>query len=130
MLLDLTTPILVVDDEPAMVKLMTKLIKAAGFEDVDSTNQAQDALQMIAKKEYGVILSDLQMQPTSGLQLVRTIRAASSVHQPRIILTTVSRVLADVIAAKHVGVDAYLLKPFTPAQLKEKLREVAGLPTR
>jgi DNA-binding response OmpR family regulator len=122
--LDLATPVLVVDDEPVMVRIITGLLRSAGFEDVDSTQTAQDALEMAARKEYGIVISDLQMRPTSGLQLLRSMRASSAYSGTRFIMTTASRNTADVIAAKHAGVDAYLLKPFTPAQLKEKLREV------
>ena len=122
--LDYATPVLVVDDEPTMVKIITGLLRAAGFDDIDSTQTAQDALEMAAKKAYGLIISDLQMQPTNGLQLLRSMRASSNLGNTRFIMTTASRNTSDVIAAKHAGVDAYLLKPFTPAQLKEKLREV------
>jgi DNA-binding response OmpR family regulator len=118
------TPVLVVDDEPVMVRIITGLLRSAGFEDVDSTLTAQDALEMAAKKAYGIVISDLQMRPTSGLQLLRNMRGNSGFSNTRFIMTTASRSAADVVAAKHAGVDAYLLKPFTPAQLREKLREV------
>lgn len=121
--LDQTTPILVVDDEPAMVKLMTSLLRVAGFEDIGSAVTAQDALVLLAQKAYEVVISDLHMPPTGGVQLLRSIRASSG-QQPKFILTTASRSPTDVAAAKHAGVDAYLLKPFTPAQLRAKLQEV------
>ncbi len=124
MSLDYTTPVLVVDDEPTMVKIITGLLKSAGFENVDTAGTAQDALEMVAKKAYGIVISDLQMQPTNGLQLLRSMRASSNLSNTRFIMTTAGRNTSDVVAAKHAGVDAYLLKPFTPAQLKEKLREV------
>ena len=122
--LDYATSILVIDDEPVMVGIITGLLRAAGFEDVDSAETGQGALDMAGKKTYGLVISDLHMQPMSGLQLLRKMRANLAFQNTRFLMTTASRSADAVVAAKHAGVDAYLLKPFTPDQLKEKLREI------
>lgn len=117
-------PVLVVDDEPTMVKIITGLLRSAGFENVDSTESAQEALEMIGKKAYGLVISDLQMRPMNGLQFVRKLREKGGSKKLKFIMTTASRNAMEVFVAKYAGVDAYLLKPFTPAQLKEKLSQV------
>jgi two-component system, chemotaxis family, chemotaxis protein CheY len=123
-MVDYTLPILVLDDHPPMVKLMTSLVRALGYEDVDSAPDATTALRMMQEKPYGLVISDIIMEPMGGIQFLRTARSLAGLGETRFLMTTASLNPNIVIAAKHAGADAYLLKPFTPGQLKAKLQEV------
>jgi two-component system chemotaxis response regulator CheY len=79
---------------------------------------------MLEGAEYGLIISDLNMRPMSGLHLLRAVRAHAGLDKTPFILTTASLQTENAVAAKHLGVSSYLLKPFTPAGLKAKIEEV------
>jgi two-component system, chemotaxis family, chemotaxis protein CheY len=111
-------PILVVDDYESMRSIMSAMLKALGYEDVDSAEDAVAALQMMHDKSYGLVISDVNMEPMSGLQLLRSVRSNVAWQGTRFLLTTASLNASLVTAAKNGGADAYLLKPFTPSQLK------------
>jgi len=117
-------PILVVDDYASMRTIITSLIRGFGYDDVDSAGDVVTALQMMHEKKYGLIISDVNMEPINGLQFLRSVRADRDLHDVLFLLTTASLDANLVIAAKNSGVDTYLLKPFTPTQLKIKLSEV------
>jgi two-component system, chemotaxis family, chemotaxis protein CheY len=117
-------PILVVDDYESMRSIMSAMLKALGYEDVDSAEDAVAALQMMHDKSYGLVISDVNMEPMSGLQLLRSVRSNMAWQGTRFLLTTASLNASLVTAAKNGGADAYLLKPFTPSQLKLKLHEI------
>jgi two-component system chemotaxis response regulator CheY len=111
-------PILVVDDYESMRSIMSAMLKALGYEDVDSAEDAVAALQMMHDKSYGLVISDVNMEPMSGLQLLRSVRSNVAWQGTRFLLTAASLNASLVTAAKNGGADAYLLKPFTPSQLK------------
>lgn len=119
-----TLPILVVDDHPAMVKLITSLVRALGYDDVDSAEDAATALRMMHDKMYRVVISDVNMEPMGGIQFLRTARSFPGLRDARFLMTTASLNPGTVVTAKHAGADAYLLKPFTPVQLRAKLHEL------
>jgi two-component system chemotaxis response regulator CheY len=122
--LDIAVPILIVDDHKMMVDLIREIAKSLGFEEVDYALDGTDALALLREKVYGLVISDLQMEPMGGLQLLRAVRADEKLRRIPFIMTSASMEAPHVVAAKHAGVDAYLLKPFTPTQLKAKLDAV------
>jgi two-component system chemotaxis response regulator CheY len=115
------TSILIVDDEWMMVEVMTAILRKLRYEDVDFAADGMTALQMMQDKPYGLVISDVNMEPMGGLDLLRTVRADPGLKATPFILTTASRAPDTVFAAKRLGADHYLLKPFTPKQLAEKI---------
>lgn len=123
-LLDYAAPILVVDDHQLMIDLITRLVRKIGFEDVGQTLDGNEALQMLRAKRHELVISDLNMGAFGGLQLLRAVRSDESLSHTRFLMVTADRKTANVALATKLGVDAYLLKPFTPAHLQAKLVEV------
>lgn len=121
---DLSTAILVVDDEPVMLDLIAAIVARIGFSQVDRAMDGIAALSMMRKTKYALVISDLNMRPMSGLQLLRAVRRDDDLSQTPFILTTASMQTESAVAAKHLRVSNYLLKPFTPAVLKEKIDAV------
>src|SRR4051812_2199587 len=101
-----------------MVDIMTALLRKLGFVDIDAAVDGSSALGMMRDKRYGLVLSDLNMQPVNGLELLRKVRADPDLKPTPFILTTTSSHAGSVVAAKRAGVDTYLLKPFTFGQLQ------------
>lgn len=126
--LDPSMSILVADDMSMMLRLMDALLRKIGFADIDCVHDGTGALGMMHAKRYGLVISDLNMEPMSGLDLLRAVRADEAIKNTPFILTTANASSATAVAAKRAGVSTYIVKPFGPAVLKEKV-EAALLPT-
>ena len=119
-------PILVVDDFNTMRRIVRSLLKQLGFNNVDEAVDGDDALAKISTKEYALVLSDWNMEPKSGIELLREVRQADQhKHMPFILITAESKV-ENIVEAKKAGVNQYIVKPFNAKTLKEKLSTVIG----
>ena len=124
MRIDYTATVLVVDDQLMMVELTRRILSRLGFEQIDHEGDAEKGLAKLRERRHQLVISDMHMQPTTGLQLLRSVRQDYDIKDTRFILMTGSVDPSTVLAAKQAGADAYLLKPFTPDQLKTKLAEI------
>lgn len=126
MAVDKTMKILVVDDMKTMVKLIVGLLNQLGFKSVDEAAHGEEALKKLKENKYGLVLSDWNMQPMTGIDLLKAIRADASIKHIPVILITAESKPENIIAAKQAGVNNYVVKPFNAATLKEKLVAVIG----
>jgi two-component system chemotaxis response regulator CheY len=124
---DYATPILIVDDHPMMVDIMMRMVRRMGFEDVEHAADGNEALQRLRKRRHELVISDLNMGTFGGLQLLRAVRSDETLRHTRFLMVTADSRTANVTVANKLGVDAYLLKPFTPAQIRAKLVEALSL---
>ncbi|MFT4080077.1 response regulator [Rhodomicrobium lacus] len=113
--------ILVVDDYSTMVRIVRKLLKQIGYDDVDEASNGGMALELIQKNSYGLIISDWNMEPMSGYDLLRYVRSNAATAQIPFILVTAESRADNVAAAKEAGANEYLVKPFSAPVLKEKI---------
>ncbi|KAI95102.1 response regulator [Rhodomicrobium vannielii ATCC 17100] len=113
--------VLVVDDYSTMVRIVRKLLKQIGYDDVDEASNGGMALEMIQKNSYGLIISDWNMEPMSGYDLLRHVRSNAATAQTPFILVTAESRADNVAAAKEAGANEYLVKPFSAPVLKEKI---------
>jgi two-component system chemotaxis response regulator CheY len=119
--------VLVVDDFNTMVRITRKLLKAIGYENVDDAANGQAAMEKIKAKQYGLIISDWNMDPMSGYELLVQVRAYEPTAKTPFILVTAESKPDNVVAAKKAGVNDYLIKPFNEKVLKEKIdKALAG----
>jgi two-component system, chemotaxis family, chemotaxis protein CheY len=126
MALDLGMPILVVDDYQTMVRIIRNLLKQLGFEDVDDANDGTSALAKMKEKRYGLVISDWNMEPMTGYELLRQVRSDDGLRATPFIMVTAESKTENVIAAKKAGVNNYIVKPFNAATLKSKIEAVCG----
>ncbi len=117
-------PILIVDDYKTMLKIIRNLLKQLGFSNVDEAMDGSAALQKIRSKNYGLIISDWNMEPMSGLDLLKEVRMDAKVKDVPFIMVTAESKSENIIAAKDAGVSNYIVKPFTAATLKSKIDTV------
>ncbi len=115
--------ILVVDDYNTMVRIVRKLLKQIGYEDVDEASNGEMALGMIQNKQYGLIISDWNMEPMTGFELLQRVRASEATAKTPFILVTAESRPDNIIAAQKCGANEYLVKPFTAPVLKEKIEK-------
>ena len=126
MSVDQAAPVLVVDDEWMMVEIITSLVKKLGFSDVDFAADAESAVTLMRQKPYSLVISDLKMQGMGGLKFLKLVRSDPQLRNTPFIMTTASASHENALAAKHAGVDNYLLKPFSLEVLERKIKDVLG----
>jgi len=123
---DKNMPILIVDDYKTMLRIIRNLLKQLGFNNVDEAIDGSSALQKLRDKDCALIISDWNMEPMSGLQLLKEVRADVKLKELPFIMITAESKSENVIAAKEAGVSNYIVKPFNAATLKGKLTTVLG----
>jgi two-component system chemotaxis response regulator CheY len=126
MALDYGTPILVVDDYHTMVRIIRNLLKQLGFDDVDEASDGTAALEKLQSKPYGLVISDWNMEPMTGYELLRHVRADDRLKAMPFIMVTAESKTENVIAAKKAGASNYIVKPFNAQTLKNKIEAVCG----
>ncbi len=123
---DLAMPILVVDDYATMIRIIRNLLKQIGFENVDDASDGSSALVKMQGKKYGLVISDWNMEPMTGLQLLKEVRADEKLKALPFIMITAESKTENVVAAKAAGVSNYIVKPFNAETLKKKMSAVIG----
>ncbi len=123
---DKNMSILIVDDYKTMLRIIRNLLKQLGFNDVDEAIDGSSALTKLRDKDFGLVISDWNMEPMSGLQLLKEVRADVKLKEIPFIMITAESKSENVIAAKEAGVSNYIVKPFNAATLKGKLSTVLG----
>jgi two-component system chemotaxis response regulator CheY len=118
--------ILIVDDYKTMLRIIRNLLKQLGFENVDEATDGSAALQKIRERPYGLVISDWNMEPMTGIELLREVRADENVKGTPFIMITAESKTENVIAAKQAGVNNYIVKPFNAETLKKKMNAVIG----
>jgi two-component system, chemotaxis family, chemotaxis protein CheY len=126
MSVDMNMNILIVDDYKTMLRIIRNLLKQLGFNNVDEATDGSMALQKLRDKDYGLVISDWNMEPMTGIQLLREVRADSKLKALPFIMITAESKTENVVAAKEAGVNNYIVKPFNAATLKTKLSSVLG----
>jgi two-component system, chemotaxis family, chemotaxis protein CheY len=126
MAVDLNMPILIVDDYKTMLRIIRNLLKQLGFDNVDEATDGSSALHKLRDKKYSLIISDWNMEPMTGLQLLKEVRSDTKLKELPFIMVTAESKTDNVVAAKEAGVSNYIVKPFNAATLKTKLSSVIG----
>jgi two-component system chemotaxis response regulator CheY len=126
MAVDHSMPVLIVDDYKTMIRIIRNLLKQLGFANVDEAGDGSAALDMMRQKQYGLIISDWNMEPMTGYELLREVRADDRLSTTPFIMVTAESKTENVIAAKKAGVNNYIVKPFNAATLKSKIDAVFG----
>jgi two-component system chemotaxis response regulator CheY len=124
MALDPSMPVLVVDDYSTMVRIIRNLLRQVGFSDVDDANDGAAALAKMRAKRYGLVISDWNMEPMSGYELLLQVRANPALGETPFIMVTAESKTDNVIAARKAGVNNYIVKPFNAQTLRTKIEAV------
>ena len=126
MSVDMNMPILIVDDYKTMLRIIRNLLKQLGFDNVDEATDGSAALLKLRQKDFALVISDWNMEPMTGIELLREVRADSRLKDLPFIMVTAESKTENVVAAKEAGVNNYIVKPFNAATLKQKLATVVG----
>ncbi len=124
MAVDLSMPILVVDDYNTMLRIMRTLLRQIGFHDIDEATDGSAALAKLEQKRYGLIISDWNMEPMTGYELLKQLRAHPVMGATPFIMVTAESKTENVVAAKQAGASNYIVKPFNAEVLRSKIETV------
>src|ERR671927_1427795 len=124
MAVDLSMPVLVVDDYNTMIRIIRNLLKQLGFQDIDDASDGTAALSKLRDRRYGLVISDWNMEPMTGYELLKQVRADEALGPTPFIMVTAEAKSENVIAAKKAGVSNYIVKPFNAQTLKTKIEAV------
>lgn len=128
MALDPSMPILVVDDHQAMVRIVRNLLGQIGLDNVDEAPDGATALEKMREKPYALVISDWNMEPMTGYDLLCRVRADAQFGQTAFIMITAESRTDNIVAARRAGVSTYIVKPFNAQMLKAKIESVCGAP--
>ena len=119
-----STPILIVDDYNTMIRIIRNLLRQLGFEQIDEANDGSSALAKMRSRQYGLVISDWNMEPMTGYDLLQQVRSDPKLKKTPFIMVTAESKTENVIAAKKAGVSNYIVKPFNAQTLQSKIEAV------
>jgi two-component system chemotaxis response regulator CheY len=126
MAVDLSMPVLVVDDYQTMIRIIRNLLNQLGFRNIEEAKDGRQALEKLNSGRFGLVISDWNMEPMTGYELLQQVRASEKLKTTPFIMVTAESKTENVIAAKKAGVNNYIVKPFNAETLKGKLKAVLG----
>jgi two-component system chemotaxis response regulator CheY len=118
--------VLIVDDYATMRRIVRNLLSQIGFHEIEEAADGQDALEKLRGGNFGLVISDWNMEPMTGLQLLLEVRNDSKLKDLPFIMVTAESKTENVVAAKQAGVNNYIVKPFNAETLKGKIESVLG----
>ena len=126
MAVDMTMKILIVDDYQTMLRILANLLKQLNFSNIEDAKDGAEALEKLRAEKFDMVISDWNMEPMTGIELLREVRGDETLkHLPFIMITAESK-SENVVAAKEAGVSNYIVKPFNAETLKGKIVSVIG----
>ncbi len=122
--MDLNMKVLVVDDFATMRRILKNILKQIGFTKIIDADDGSTALAMLKKNKVDLIISDWNMPMVSGLELLKAVRSDESIKDMPFLMVTSEAQKDSVVQAIQAGVSNYVVKPFTPDTIKEKLEQI------
>jgi len=116
--------ILAIDDSPTMRRIIVNTLKRAGFENVSEASDGKDALAKLKTDKFDFIITDWNMPEMDGLTFVNSVRSDPELQSLPILMVTTRSVKEDIMQAIKAGVNNYIVKPFTPETIAEKINQV------
>ena len=126
MAIDKNMQILVVDDYQTMLRILKNLLKQLGFHNVEQAIDGREALSKLNSVKIDFIISDWNMEPMTGIELLKEVRGSEKLKHIPFIMVTAESKTENVIAAQQAGVSNYIVKPFNAETLKGKMESVIG----
>ncbi len=126
MSVDMNMNILIVDDYKTMLRIIENLLKQLGFKNIIQATDGSEAIKKLREAPVGLVISDWNMQPMTGLQLLKEVRSDDKLKTTPFIMVTAESKTENVVAAKEAGVNNYIVKPFNAETLKQKIVAVIG----
>jgi two-component system chemotaxis response regulator CheY len=118
--------VVIVDDYTTMLRILRNLLRQLEINNVEEANDGDSAYLLMQKNPPDLVISDWNMAPVTGLDLLRKVRADAKLRHIPFIMVTAESKTENVIAAKQAGVSNYIVKPFNAETLRDKIEKVLG----
>jgi len=115
---------LVVDDSPTMRRIVKNTLKGLGYEEVVEAEDGKDALTKLYAEPVDFIITDWNMPNMNGLEFVKAVKDDDSLATLPILMVTTRGNKTDILEAMQAKVSSYVIKPFTPPVIKEKIDSI------
>ena len=122
--MDQEMKVLVVDDFATMRRIVKGALKQLGYLNIVEAEDGQIALELLKKEKVGLIVSDWNMPNMTGIEFLKVVRADAVLKDTPFIMVTAEGQKDNVLEAVNAGVSNYVVKPFTPDILGEKIKKV------
>jgi len=126
MAVDPRMPILVVDDYKTTIRIVHNLLRQLGFDNLDEAADGEEALRKLRGQTYKLVISDWNMEPMTGYELLLQLRGDSALRSIPFIMITAESKTENVVAAKKAGANNFIVKPFDAPTLKQKMTSIFG----
>lgn len=126
MAVDKSTPILIVDDYRTMIRIIRNLLTQLGFDNLEDVPDGRAALARLKERQFGLVISDWNMEPMSGIELLQEVRADPELGALPFLMVTAQNRDDRIALAREAGVDGYVVKPFSANTLGERISSVMG----
>ncbi len=121
---DRNIKILVVDDAPMIRRILKNLLKEMGFSNIEEAEDGMVALQKLRQQKFDFVITDWNMPNMTGIELVQNIRQDPNLKHLPVMMVTAEAKKENIILALKSGVNNYIVKPFTPENVKTKIEAI------
>jgi len=121
---DLNMNILVVDDFATMSRLVRNVLKQQGYNNVFAADDGTSAVEILKKEKIQFIVSDWNMPQMPGIELLKTVRSTEEWKSLPFLMVTAEWQKENILEAIKLKVNNYIVKPFTPEVLMEKINKI------
>jgi two-component system chemotaxis response regulator CheY len=116
--------VLFVEDSLTMRRIIANSLKQVGFDNIIEAENGAEAIEKLAGQAIDLVVTDWNMPEMNGAELVQVLRSLPQYQEVPIVMVTTRGMQEDVITAMKLGVNGYIIKPFTPEILGDKIKSV------
>jgi two-component system chemotaxis response regulator CheY len=122
--MDKKMKILIVDDFSTMRRIVKNVLHELGFDNTDEADDGTSALPMLKSGNFDFVITDWNMPGMQGIDLLRAIRGDEKLAKIPVLMVTAEAKKEQIVIAAQAGVNGYIVKPFTPETLREKISKI------
>ena len=119
---------LIVDDSSTMRRIIINTLTKLGYKEFQEAANGREGLEKLASSPVDMIITDWNMPEMSGIDFIRAVRANSATKLLPVLMVTTNAAEDDIVAALKAGVNNYVVKPFTPDTIREKIQSATKAP--
>ena len=113
---------LIVDDSSTMRRIIINTLNKIGYKECHEAGNGREGIERLASTPVDMVITDWNMPEMSGIDFIRAVRANDATKALPVLMVTTNAAEDDIVEALKAGVNNYVVKPFTPDTIKEKIQ--------